>query len=157
MGVMELNYDNMLKFMEEYLPVFSDFGQDPATVHRMNDYYAPDMEFVGYVGFPEPLSFAGRDDFLAFDVAHPSSYERLTPLELSVDEKRKVVVAVLKFEFIDRKTGDVLVEERGVTQYHLGLDENGTIKIKKLLFFPQRLAPDTLSGADIFFRDVRPK
>jgi hypothetical protein len=157
MGAMELNYDSMVKFMDEYMPVFSDFGQDPATVHRMNDYYAPDMEFLGYVGFPEPLGFSGRDEFLAFDVAHPSSYERLTALELSVDEKRKVVVAVQKFEFIDRKTGDVLVEERGVTQYHLGLDENGMIKIKKLLFFPQRLAPDTVSGTDIFFRDIPPR
>lgn len=153
---MELTYQNMVKFMEEYLPVFSEYGQDPATASRMNDYFAPDVEFTGYVGLPEPLVFTSRDDFLAFDVAHPSSYERLTPLDLIVDEQRKVVVAVLKFDFIDRKTGELLVEERGVTQYQLDLDENGAIKIKKLLFFPQRLAPGTLSGAEIFFRDVQP-
>ena len=111
---MELSYENMVKFMEEYLPVFSEYGQDPATVQRMNDYFAPDVEFTGHVGFPEPLVYRSRDEFLAFDVAHPSSYERLTALDLTVDEKRKVVVAVLKFEFIDRKTDEVLVVETGM-------------------------------------------
>jgi hypothetical protein len=152
----ELSYENLVKFMEEYLPAFSEYGQDPATAHLMNDYFAPDVEFVGYVGFPEPLVFSNREDFLAFDVAHPSTYERLTPLDMVIDEKRKAVAVALKFEFIDRKTGELLVEERGVTHYHFGLDENGTLKIKKLLFFPQRLAPGTLSGADIFSRDIQP-
>jgi hypothetical protein len=150
---MELTYDNMVRFMEEYLPAFSEYGQDPATAHRMHAYFSPDVEFTGYVGLPEPLVFASRDVFLQFDVSHPSSYERITPLDFTVDEKRKIVFAVLKFEFIDRKTGQLLAEERGVTQYHLGLGDDGTMKIRKLLFFPQRLAPGVLSGAEIFFRD----
>ncbi len=84
----------------------------------------------------------------------PSSYERLTPEDMAVDERRKVVWVLIKFEFIDRQTGRVLVEERGVSQYHLVLDESDTIKIEKLLFFPQRLAPGTLSGTDVFLRDL---
>ena len=43
-----------------------------------------------------------------------------------------------------------------MTQYHLVLDENDTIKIKSFLFFPQRLAPGTLSGTDVFMRDWQP-
>ena len=33
---MKLTYDNMVTFMQDYFPVFSNLGQDPATVHRMN-------------------------------------------------------------------------------------------------------------------------
>jgi hypothetical protein len=68
----------MARFMEEYLPAFSGYGQ-PATANMMHDYFAPDVEFIGYVGLSGPQTFRSRDAFLQFDVAHPSSYERLTP------------------------------------------------------------------------------
>ena len=152
---MEMTYEDIVKFMQEYFPVYSDYGQDPATAHRMDDFYAPDFVFTGYVGYPEPVVYPSREAFLAFDVSHPSSYERLTPEALTIDERGRTVFAIIKFEFIDRKTGEVLVVERGATQYQLVLDENGTIKIKSFVFFPQRLAPGTVSGAEVFRRDKR--
>ncbi len=137
---MELTYDTMVKFMDEYFPVFSNLGQDAATVHRMNEFFAPDLLFTGYMGFPEGLLvYPDRQAFLDFDISHPWAFERLTPLDLTVDERRGIVFALIRFEFVDRKTGQVLVEELGTAQYHLALDENDTIKIEKLLFFPQRL------------------
>jgi hypothetical protein len=150
---MELTYNAMAQFMDEYFPVYSEYGQDPATAHRMYDYYAPDFVFTGYVGSPDPVVYPSAEAFIEFDVSHPSSYERLTPEDLAIDERRGVVWALIKFEFVDRETGRVLVEERGVSRYQLALDDCGTIKIKSLLFFPQRLAPGTLSGSDIFLRD----
>lgn len=150
---MEMTYEDILEFMQEYFPVYSEYGQDAATAHRMNDFYAPDFVFTGYVGYAEPVVYPSRDAFLAFDVSHPSSYERLTPESMTIDERGKTVFAIIKFEFIDRETGDVLVEERGATQYQLMLDENGGIKIESFVFFPQRIAPGTLSGADVFRGD----
>lgn len=150
---MGLTYDEIERFMTEYFPAYSDYGQDPATAHRMHDYYAPDFVFTGYVGYAEPTVFADRDAFLAFDVSHPPSYERLTPEEMTIDERRKTVCVVIKFEFINGDTGQVEVVERGISQYQLVLDEYGAIKITSLLFFPQRLAPGTLSGTEVFLRD----
>jgi hypothetical protein len=72
---------------------------------------------------------------------------------MTVDERRGVVFVIIKFEFVDRRTGQVLLEDRGVTQYHLALDENDSIKIKKLLFFPVRLVSGALSGDDLFTKD----
>jgi hypothetical protein len=149
----ELTYDTMVQFMEEYFPVYSEYGQEPATARMMLDYYAPDFVFTGYVGHAEPVVYPSADAFLEFDISHPSSYERLTPEDMAVDERRGIVWALIKFEFVDRQTGQVLVEERGVSQYHLVLDENDTVKIKTLVFFPQRLPPGTLSGTDVFMRD----
>ena len=106
----------------------------------MNDYFTPDFVFTGYLGLPEPVVYRGRDAFLARGASHPSSYERLTPEEMTIDETQQTVFAIIKFEFIDRKTGEVLVVERGATQYQLVLDENGSIKIKSFVFFPQRVA-----------------
>jgi hypothetical protein len=139
--------------MERYFPAYSDYGQDPATARQMCDYYAPELMFTGYVGSMEPTVFRDRASFLEFDVSHPASYERLTPEEMAVDERREQVFAIIRFEFIDRKTGAVLAEERGATLYQLMLDERGAIKIKHLVFFPQRLPPGVLSGAEIFRKD----
>ncbi len=153
---MELTYDNMVKFMDDYFPVYSEYGQDPATVDMMKDYYAPDFIFTGYIGRPEPITYT-RDTFLEFDVSHPSSFERLTPIDYTIDERRGIVFAIIKFEFIDRNTGDVLVTEQGITQYYLFVDENDTIKIKKFFFYPQRIPVGQVTGSDIFMRDATAK
>lgn len=150
---MELTYDNMVAFMQAYFPAYSDYGQDPATVHRMHDYYTPDLVFTGYVGLPEPAVYPSRAAFLEFDTSHPASYERLTVEDMTVDERRKTVFAIIKFEYIDRKTGAVLVEERGATRYQLVLDDDGAIKIKSFVFFVQRPAPGALTGTEVFLRD----
>jgi hypothetical protein len=151
---MELTYDNIVKWMKDYFPVYSEYGQNPATAHRMKDYYASDFEFIGYIGAPEgPLIIKSCDDFLRFDLSHPSSYERLTPEDMTVDERRHVVVVIIKFEAIDIKTKEVLVTERGISHYQLALDENNTFKIKRLLFFPEHLPAGTLRVSDIFARD----
>ena len=73
-------------------------------------------------------------------------------LVYNVEELRKVAARGLSASLI----GQVLVEERGMSLYHLALDESDAIKIKKLLFFPQRVAPGTLCGSDIFLRDLQP-
>jgi hypothetical protein len=149
----ELTYDAMVAFMREYFPAYSDFGQDPATVQKMHEYYTPDLVFTGYTGFAEPTVFPDRTAFLEFDVSHPSSYERLTVEDVTVDERRGVVFAIIKFEYVDRAAGAVLAEERGATQYQLVLDQEGAIKIKSFVFFAQRLPAGALSGTDIFLRD----
>jgi hypothetical protein len=74
---------------------------------------------------------------------------------MTVDERRKTVFAIIKFEYVDRVTGLVLAEERGATQYQLMLDEDGAIKIKSFTFFAQRLPAGALSGTEIFLRDRR--
>lgn len=150
---MELTYDAMVEFMEEYFPVYSEFGQDPETAYRMHEYYAPDFVFIGHVGFQEPVIYPSAQAFLEFDISHPSSFERLTPLEMVVDERRKTVCVIIRFEFVDKATGRVLVEERGVSRYRLTPDESGAIKITELLFFPERLPPGALSGTEVFLRD----
>ncbi len=152
---MEMTYDGILKFMQDYLRVYGQSGQDCALTDGMSDYFTPDFVFTGYLGLPEPVVYRGRDAFLARGAAHPSSYERLTPEQMTIDETQQTVFAIIKFEFIDRKTGEVLVVERGATQYQLILDENGSIKIKSFVFFPQRVAPGTLTGSDVFQRDRR--
>jgi hypothetical protein len=146
-------YAHIAAFMAEYFPTFSEYGQDPATVDVMHDFFVPDLQFFGYMGSSTgPLTFSNRDAFLAYDVSHPWAYERLTPLDMTIDERRKMVFAIIAFEFVERASERVLVKSLGAAQYHLTLDEKSTIKIKRILYFPQRQPPGALSGGDVLGR-----
>ena len=85
----------------------------------MNDFFAPDLVFTGHMGFPTgPFTYPDRDTFLSYDISHPWAYERLTPLDLA-------------------------------------LDENQTIKVKKVPYFPERMPPGVLTGGDVLGRPPR--
>ena len=150
---MELTYDNMVKYMKDYFETFNKYGQDPKTIHRLDDFYAPDVEFTPYVAGIGHST--GRDDFYQILLSHPSGYEKLTPEEIVIDEKRRIAVVLIKAEISDSKTGEVLVTKRYFVLYPLVLDENNTIKIKKIQLFWAVLPPGALEISDVFARDLR--
>ena len=148
---MELTYDNIVQYMKDYFETFNTYGHSPETIHRMNDYYAPDLEFFPYVAGIGHTN--NRDDFLRVLLSHPSSLEQLEPEDIVVDEKRKVAVVQLKAVISDSKTGEVLVTKRYYIRYPLVLDEHNTIKIKEVKLFWEVLPPDAMEIDDAFARD----
>ena len=148
---MELKYDTILKFMKDYFDTFNAYGQDPRTIHRLDDYFAPDLEFTPYVA--GIIHTSGRDEFLRVLLSHPSGYEKLAPEEIVVDERRKVAVVLIKAEISDSRTQEVLVTKRYFVLYPLVLDENNAIKIKKIQLFWEVLPAGALEISDVFARD----
>jgi hypothetical protein len=148
---MELTYDTIVKYIKDYFETFNNYGQSPKTIHRLDDYYAPDLEFIPYVAGIGHTS--GRDEFYRVLLSHPSGYEKLTPEEIVVDEKRKMAVVLIKAEISDSKTGEILVTKRYFVLYPLAVDENGTMKIKKIQLFWEVLPPGALEIDDVFDRD----
>ena len=149
---MELTYDNILNWMKEYFEAYNAYAQNPETVERMNDYFAPDMEFIPYVAsLKGPKgSVTSRDDFYRILAGHPSSYETFVPEDIVIDEKRSVVVVLLKVQVFDSKTEEVLLRKSYLPWYQLILDENNTIKIKKIQFFWEVMPPGTLEVNELF-------
>lgn len=141
---MELTYDNIVKWMEDYFKAYNAYAQNPETVNRMSEYFTPDVHFIPYVaafGGPE-RAVTSRDDFFRMFTGHPAVYERFEPENIMVDERQKVVVALLKVELFNTKTGEVLVRKSYLPRYQLVLDENNTIKIKSILFFWEVMPPE---------------
>ena len=148
---MEFTYDTIVKFMKDYFDTFNKYGRGPETIHRLDDYYAPDLEFTPYVAGIGHTN--RRDDFLQVLLSHPSSIEKLTPEEIVIDERRKIAVALIKAEISDAKTGELLVSKHYFVLYPLALDENNTIKIKKIKLFWEVLPPGAMEIDDAFARD----
>jgi len=145
---MELTYDIIVKWMKDYFEVYGKYGQEPDTYQIMNDYFAPDLRFIPYIaglGGPEG-GFRSRDEFLRTAIAHTSWYEKLTPLDITVDERRKAVVVIFNIDVHDRKTGLIVVKRNAIAHYNLILDDQKTIKIKTIRFFWETLPPGVKSS-----------
>jgi hypothetical protein len=147
---MEFTYDNILKWMKEYFKAYNAYAQNPETVSRMCDYFTPDLEFLPYTVQLEHIHTTNRDDFLRVLTGHPSGYEAFTLEDIVIDERRKVVVALLKAEIFDSKTVELLLAKRYLVHYQLVLDENNTIKIQKIQFFWEVLPPGALDVREAF-------
>jgi len=152
---MELTYDIIVKWMKDYFEVYGKYGQEPDTYQIMNDYFAPDLRFIPYIaglGGPEG-GFRSRDEFLRTAIAHTSWYEKLTPLDITVDERRKAVVVIFNIDVYDRKTGLIVVKRNAIAHYNLILDDQKTIKIKTIRFFWETMPPGVKEFYEIFGRE----
>jgi hypothetical protein len=150
---MELTYDSIMEFFQEYFPAYNAYAQDPDTTQEMHKYYTPDLEFIPYVDGLEHMT--SRDEFLRIMSSHPSSFETIVPQDIIIDEKHAVVCVLAKTEVTDWSTGDVLVKKFYLPRYYLILDENMTIKIKSMEFFWEVLPPGTPDVHEVFRRDQK--
>ncbi len=141
---MKPTYDEIVRWMEEYFAAYNAYAQNPGTVHRMSDYFTENVRFVPYIsdfGGPEK-AVTSRDDFFRMFTGHPTVYEKFEVEDIAVDERRLVVVALLRVSLFDSKTDEVLLKKHYLPRYQLVPDEEGTLKISTILFFWEALPPE---------------
>lgn len=133
---MENKYNRILKFFEDYITTYSEYGQDTDTISMMNKFYAPDLSF------PEDM-VTGRDEWYKRCLNHPDVLDRLTIEHCIIDERKNEVSAILKTEAIDRAKEAVLMELRMNALYKLRIDDEN-IRITEVRIFlesnPEKVA-----------------
>lgn len=149
---MDLSYDSILNWIKEYFDTYNSYAQNPETVHHMDRFFAPDMEFIPYVAtLKGPKGTVNsREDFYGILAGHPTSYETFVPEDISIDARRGVVVVLLRVQVFDAETNEVLLRKSYLPWYQLVLDEEKNIKIKKIQFFWEQMLPGTLEVNDLF-------
>jgi hypothetical protein len=121
-------YDNIVRFMTEYFPAYSENGQVAETHHVMDRFYAPDLSF------PDD-GVTSREQWYQRCLNHPAIQDRITLEHLYVDERQTEVGALARTQAIDRATGEVLLELRMNVFYKLRIDPVGDIKITSVKVF----------------------
>ncbi len=124
---MSSKYDAIVRFMEEYITTYNQYGQVKETYRAMDEFYAPDLSF------PDD-KVTSREQWYKRCLAHPAVQDKLTAERLIVDENQKEVTALLKTQAIDRATGNVLVELEFTAFYSLNISGDD-IKITKVKIF----------------------
>jgi hypothetical protein len=121
-------YEDIKRFMEEYFPAYSQFGQVKETHHLMDKFYAPELSFP-YDGV------TSREQWYERCLNHPDIQDKLTVEHLYIDEKQKEVGALLRTQAIKRVTGKVLLELDMNVLYNIKINSNKDIKITKVRVF----------------------
>ncbi len=118
-------YDEIVQWMKDYFATYNLYAQDAATVHRMDEYFAPDLRFMPYMsvfGGPE-AGHRTSEDFYRMLTSHPDDYEKFEVLDIFVDEQRMVAVAFLIARIFSTKTDELLVQKHYLPLYELIVDD----------------------------------
>ena len=118
---MDSLYDDILNFMEDYFPAYSQYAQDFETQHIMDRFYSPDLMFDDGV-------VTSREQWYERCLTHPNVQDKLTVEHLFIDERQNEVGALLKTQAVDISSGEVLLELKMNVLYNLKID-NKDIKI----------------------------
>lgn len=137
---MELTYDNVVKWFDGYFKAFNRNAGPLKTVSNMEKFFAPDLQFWPYnmADTKQPMS----REALLMTMVHPGLHEELTPKYYVVDLKQMVVVVQFQLEFTDEPSGRVWPARQASAHYHVMLDKNKNLKIKKIVYSTERHAPE---------------
>jgi hypothetical protein len=136
---MEITYENIAAWFDDYFRAFNKNAGPLETVPNMVKYFAPDMEF-----WPYNMANAERPstrEQLLMSMVHPGLHEELTPREYAIDMKRLVNVVQFQLQFNDEPSGKVWPARQASAHYHLILDQNKNLKIKKIIYFTEASQP----------------
>jgi len=123
----ESMYDDIVRFMNEYVKAYSEYGQIEETHRIMDKFYAPALSFDDMV--------TSREQWYESCLAHPEIQDKLNIEHLFIDEKQNEVGALLTTQAIERTTGKVLLELRMNVIYNLKIGDDKDIKITKARVF----------------------
>jgi hypothetical protein len=123
----ESMYDDIVRFMNEYVKAYSEYGQIEETHRIMDKFYAPELSFDDMV--------TSREQWYESCLAHPEIQDKLNIEHLFIDEKQNEVGALLTTQAIERTTGKVLLELRMNVIYNLKIGDDKDIKITKARVF----------------------
>lgn len=130
---MELTYEVLESFIRKYFEYYNKYSQKPETAYKMDECWGKDFHATGYFG-TEPAIFTSGAAFRESIVqTHKYIIEKLFPLDIMVDVKKKEVGVLLNVEKEVLKTGEK-VYFKGIALYGVVLDEKGEPKLKSLHF-----------------------
>jgi hypothetical protein len=125
---MTAKYDEIMSFMKEYFPAYSQYGQVVETHRAMDKFYAPELSFPAD-------GVTSREQWYERCLAHPAVQDRLSMEHLYIDERQNEVGALLKTEAVDQASGKVLLELHMNVIYNIKINVGNDIKITQVRVF----------------------
>ncbi len=143
-ATIELTYDAVVKWFGRYFKdACKTMGGPLADVPKLKKYFTPDFEFWQYSSSltDRPLSREG----LLMTMVHPGLNEELTPNYYAIDLKQMIGVVQFQARLIDTRNDKVLSTMQNSAHYHLTLDSNNELKIKKIQYWVENVPSDELA------------
>ncbi len=153
---MEVTYEKVTAWFDRYFEDVNTNQGPLETIPNLKKYFTPDFEFMMYTAppfFTPPLS---REELLMLFL-HPGLHEALTPQYYVVDVKRMIVVVQFEIGFTEKPSGKVWPALQASAHYHLILDENKDLKIKKIQYWTENAPPEDFESLFKVWNDTKEK
>jgi hypothetical protein len=139
---MELTYENIAKWFDAYFEDVCKSQGDLKTVPNLKKYFASDLELMMYT---PPSSSSGKlmtRDALLISFVHPGLYEEIVPRYFAIDVRQMIVAVQFEIRFDDRPSQKQWAPLQASAHYHLVLDENMDLKIRRIYYWTETLPVD---------------
>ncbi len=139
---MGLTYESVLKWFDLYFEDIRKNQGDLETVPNLKKYFASDLELMMYTAPSPPPRKAMSRDALLMSFVHPGLHEDLLPRYYVVDVKQMLVVVQFEIRFSDKPSGKIWSPLQASAHYHLTVDENQDLKIRRIHYWTEALPED---------------
>jgi hypothetical protein len=139
---MEPTCENISKWFDTYFEDVRKNQGDLETVPNLKKYFAQDFELMMYTAPSPPPRKPMSRDALLMSFVHPGLHEEIVPRYYVVDAKQGIVVVQFEIRFSDAPSGKKWAAIQASAHYHLIIDENKDLKIRRIHYWTEALPED---------------
>jgi len=139
---MDIAYEYILKWFDGYFEDVRKNQGDLKTVPNLKKYFTSDFELTMYTAPSAPPAKSMSRDALLISFVHPGLQEDVVPQYYVVDLKQMIVAVQFEIRFSDRPSGKKWPPLQASAHYHLTVDNNKDLKIRKILYWTEALPAD---------------
>ncbi len=139
---MEWTYDNISRWFDAYFEDVRKNQGDLKTVPNLKKYFASDMELMMYTSPAPPPRKPMSRDALLLSFVHPGLQEDILPGFYAIDVKRMIIAVQFEIHFGDKPSGTKWAPLQASAHYHLVIDENRELKIRRIYYWTEALPED---------------
>ena len=139
---MELTYDNISKWFDVYFDDVRKNQGDLETVPNLRKYFTKDLELTMYTSPASPPAKKMSRDELLISFIHPGLQEDIEPRYYAIDLKQLIVAVQFEIRFMDKPSETKWPPLQASAHYHLTVDENKDLKIKRIYYWTEALPTD---------------
>jgi hypothetical protein len=139
---MELTYENVSKWFDVY---FEDVHKNQGaleTVPNLRRYFDTDLELTMYTSPASPPKRSMSRDALLVSFVHPGLFEEIIPKYYAIDLRQMIVVVQFEIRFSDEVSARKWDPIQASAHYHLLVDENEDLKIRRIHYWTEALPAD---------------
>jgi hypothetical protein len=139
---MERTYESISIWFDAYFEDVRKNQGDLKTVPNLKKYFASDMELMMYTSPAPPPRQPMSRDALLISFVHPGLQEDIVPSFYAIDVKRMIVAVQVEIRFLDKPSGTKWAPLQASAHYHLVIDENKELKIRRIYYWTEALPED---------------
>ena len=139
---MELTYESVSRWFDVYFEDVHKNQGDLETVPNLKKYFAPDLELMMYTSPASPPAALMSRDALLVSFVHPGLFEEIIPKCYAIDLRQMIVVVQFEIRFNDDPSGKKWAPLQASAHYHLIVDENEDLQIRRIHYWTETLPGD---------------